>query len=416
MKPLPSSIRWHSGMLVTPTSHRHLSQRVEGLIQTLPGRYQPFFWGVSRDVEYDLGALKDGVLAVRSIDAVMRNGYHVAIDDRANLHLPLTGNEGDSVVVRLALDEDAEDARRFDRCGGDAAEIVYGEDGVEIPFSKPCLILYADRSPQSARPDTSFPLCELRREGAAWRLTEFVPPTLQVAPASALGRRCAPISPMLRTEASAVKDRVRLSAIISTLPAFEVLFAGSPHPFALYVELCRVAGAVAVLRSEVMPQVFPAYDHDAAHVAFEKVVGYILKETGEKVSGSFKRFTFDRDGSWFRLRPDSGWTDALAPDSGFELVLTIECDDAQAQRWGDNCIIATSSVADMLLARRLLGCARRRVTPGAALPSGANVHYFRITPNADALKPGEDLLAIGNLGGPEPSAVHMYVNATAGTR
>jgi type VI secretion system protein ImpJ len=255
----------------------------------------------------------------------------------------------------------------------------------------------------------------VRRHGAACRLTDFLPPTLQVTPGSALGRRCRPISQMLRDEASTVTDQVRLSAIVATLPAFEVMLAGNPHPFALYVELCRVAGAAAALRNDVIPSAFPPYDHDAARGGFETVVRYILKETGEKVSGSFKRFTFESDGSRFRLRPDPGWTDTLAPVSGSELVLAIECDDATAQRWGENCVIATSSIADALLTRRLLGCARRRVMPGAALPSGPNLHHFQITPDAGSLKPGEDLLVIGNLGGPEPSALHLYVIGAAGT-
>jgi type VI secretion system protein ImpJ len=416
MTQLPLSIRWHSGMLVTPASQRHLSKRVDALVQGLPGRYQPFFWGVSGDVEYDMDALKDGTLTVRRLEAVMRNGRHVVVDGQTGFKLPLSLADGHSVVVHVALDEDAEEASRHVLCGSEGGETILGEDGLVIPLSKPRLVLYADRPPQSARPDTSFPLCEVRRESATYRLTDFLPPTLQVASDSALGRLCGRIPQTLRAEAGTVKDPLRLSGIVSALPPFEAMLAGDVHPFALYVELCRVAGAVAVLRSNPVPPPFPAYDHDAAHLAFDRVVGYILNETGEKPSGSFERFTFDRDGSCFRLGPDPGWTHALAPDSGLEVVLTIECDDAKAQWWGENCVIATSSVAEALLARRLLGCARRRITPGAALPSGPNLHHFRITPDADALKPGEDLLVIGNLGGPEPSALYLYVNVTTGTR
>ena len=356
MNRLSPSIRWHSGMLVTPTSQRHLSERIDGLVQTLPGRYQPYFWGVSGDVEYDMDALQHGTLAVRSIDAVMRNGCHVAADERAGVRLPLSLNDGQSVVVRLALGEDeaAGDASRFVPCGSDAAEIVLGEDGVEIPLSKPRLILSLDESPRSARPDASFPLCEVRRHGAAYRLTDFLPPTLQVTPGSALGRRCRTISQMLRTEASTVTDRVRLSAIVATLPAFEVMLAGNPHPFALYVELCRVAGAAAALRNDAIPSAFPPYDHDAARGGFETVVRYILKETGEKVSGSLERYTFESDGSRFHLRPDPGWTDALAPGSGSELVLT----DRRRRRTG-------TAVGRELRHRHQQHC---RCAPGATAP------------------------------------------------
>ena len=412
----PPGIRWNSGLLVTPASQQHFAERTDALIQALPGRYQPFFWGVTGDVEYDIAALKDGILRVRSLDAVMRNGCHASVDERDRVQLPLSINDGQSAVMRVALDDDAEHPRRFVPCHSDGAPVVLGEDGVEIPLSKPRIVLYDARSSQSARADTSFPLCEVRRQGGAYHVTGFQPPTLRVTSTSALGQRCRLIPPALRTEADTVKDRGRLNAMIAALPAFEVMLAGNPHPFVLYVELCRVAGAAAVLREDVLPSAFPEYDHDGAHVGFDSVCGYILQDTG-KASAAFRRFTFDRDGSGFRLAPDPGWTDAISPGSGLELVMTIESGDQQAQRWGENCLIATSSVAGTLLGRRLLGWARRRVTAGTALPSAANLHHFRITPTQGATKPGEDLVVFGHFGGTEPSALYLYVNETpAGAR
>jgi predicted component of type VI protein secretion system len=400
-------------MLVTPASQQQFAERTDALVHALPGRYQPYFWGVSRDVEYDAAALQEGILRVRMLDAVMRNGCHVAIDEDARLELPLSLNGGQSTVVRVALDEEAEHSRRFVPCS-DGAPIVLGEDGIEIPLAKPRLVLYDGRSSQPARAGTSFPLCEVRRESGAYRLTGFLPPALRVAPSSALGKRCGPIPRALRAEASAVRDRGRLNAVAVALPAFEVVLAGDPHPFTLYVELCRLAGAAAALRDDAIPA-FPQYDHDAAHTAFDSVLRYVLKEAGE--SGAFRRFTFERDGSGFRLGPDPGWTEAISPDSGLELVMTIESEDPQAERWGENCLIATSSMAGTLLGRRLLGWARRRVMPGPALPSGANLHHFRITPNAGATKPDEELVVFGHFGGIEPSALYLYVHETpAGAR
>ena len=369
------------------------------------------------DVEFDVDALKDGIVMVRRLDAVMRNGRHVTVDERSGLRLTPSLSDGQSVVVYVALDDDVESSNRFVPCARDAAEIVLGEDGVEIPLSRPRVVLETGAASSSAGPrtDTSFPLCELRRDGTTWRLTDFLPPTLQVTPGSALGARCRSVALMLRADLSTTRDSARSGAIISTLSAFELIVAGRPHAFALYVELARVAGAVAVLRNDVAPPLLPAYDHDAAHLGFEQAISYILQQPEEKPSGSFTRFTFEREASWFSLTSDPGWTDALAPGAGLDLVLTIECDDAQAQRWGENCVIASRSVADSLLRRRLVGCARRRVTSGGSLPSGPNLHHFRLTPDADVLKAGEDLLAVGNLGGPEPSAVFLFVTATTRT-
>lgn len=418
MSQTPPGIRWHDAMLVTPTSQRHLSQRIDGLVQALPGRYQPFFWGVIGDVEFDPDALAEGIVLVRRLEAVMRNGRHVAVDEPSGLRLDLALTEGQSAIVHIALDDDVESANRYVPCGRDTPEIVLGEDGVEIPLSRPRLVLDADPSPPSAGPraETRFPLCEVRRDRTACSLTAFVPPTLRVTAGSALDVRCRPIAQMLRAELARATDSARSSALVASLPAFELVLAGHPHPFALYVELARLAGAVAVLRNHAVPPPFPPYDHDAAHIGFDKITGYLLQEVVEKPSGPFTRFPFERESRCFSLRPDPGWTHALAPDAGLDLVLTIECDDAQAQRWGENCVIASRSVADTLLRRRLVGCARRRVTASGSLPSGPHLHHFRLTPNGDALRDGEDLLAVGNLGGPEPSAVTLFVTATTGTR
>jgi predicted component of type VI protein secretion system len=416
MGPTPDPIRWHNGMLVTPTSQQQLALRFENLIQALPGRYHPFFWGVSR-VEYAVDDLKGGVLTVRALDAVMRNGLHVTIDDRAPVRLALEPGGGKKLVYLTMRRDDTDESRRFVPCGRDAADVPVGEDGVDIPFLRTRLELSADRATPPTSPDSGFPLCEVRCEGKSFYMTNFMPPTLQVDHDSPLGKQCAAIPGSLRTESSAVADRAQLNPLIGALPAFEVILAARPHPLALYIELCRLAGAVAVLRNNSVPPQFPPYVHDAARTAFDKVVRFVKGSEDDAAGEAVRRCAFEREGIWFRLPSDAGWTDALAPGSHLQMILAMETDagDASAQRWADNCVIGTVGAVKKLLSRRVPGLPRRSVSPGTALPSRRGLHFFRLTPDEEAAKPGEDLMvladlpAVKDLPAVQPSALHLYV-------
>ena len=296
-----------------------MSLRVESLVQDLPGRYQPFFWGV-RSCDYVLTA---GAITVRALDGVMPNGFHVAIDDeRAPLHLEVGRSPAslrpNPVLVHVAmpLGEPAIGSRRFVACEGEAANAVVGEDGVEIPRVRTNLVLLAGETPSTSR-YTSFPLLQVRWEGGSCVVTDFLPPTLRVAPESRLGRQCASLSDRLRREAAAVADRLtdalqapfaadvraQLNPVIGALPAFEVLAGAEPHAAILYLELCRLAGAVAVLRNRLIPPQFPPYLHNDARPGFDYVIRFVLGASDQTLSATIRRFTFEREGAWFRSRP-----------------------------------------------------------------------------------------------------------------
>jgi type VI secretion system protein ImpJ len=429
MSPTPDRIRWHEEMLVTRQHLQLLSSRLESLIQSLPGRYHPFFWGVSR-CEYVLTA---GVLTVRALDAVMRNGFHVAIDDeRAWLRLDLrphaAGLRQQAMLVHLAmpLDDGTErnGSRRFVACEREAADVIRGDDGVEIPRLRTELVLVLGEAPAESR-YTSFPLLEVRCQAASYIVTDFMPPTLQVTPASSLGQRCAAIPPRIRREISVVTDRgtdtldvpfsvdvrAQLNPIVGALPAFEVLIAAAPHPFALYTELCRLAGAVAVLRNHVVPPQFPPYRHDDARTGFDRIVHFVLGLGADPASDGARRFTFERKGAWFRLPPEPGWTDALAVGSRSQMILAVQTNigESQALKWAANCLITTRSAVQSMLSRRVLGLSRSLVAPGTMLPAQRDLHLFRLAPDPDAAKAGEALLVFADLPDVKPSALYLYI-------
>ncbi len=422
---IPDRIRWYEDVLVTPQHVEQLSRRLELLVQGLPARYSPFAWGVA----HAHVVLHDGVIGVTALDAVMPNGLQVAFEDdgmRLQLdlraHVPSAGRA--RVLVHLALPrEDSEDAsvRRF--VAGSIDEML-GDDGLPLERRRSRLTLCAGEAPSPAR-YVSLPLREVTVDGAAITLTDFVPPLLHVAPGDVIAQRCAEVVDRLRREVAVLANRsmddapmpfraevrAQINPVIAALPPFEVLATASPHPFALYLELCRVAAAAAALRDRVAPPSFPPYNHADLRGVFDPLFRFVLGSTQASLSESTASFAFERDGVWFRLPPEQGWSEALAAGSPQQLVLAMQAEtsDAQAAHWGEHCVIASRSAIQPLLARRVLGLGRRRIHAIGALPVERDVHLFRLDVDPALVKPGEDLLVLGDLPGIRPAALTLHV-------
>ena len=420
---VPDRIRWYEDMLVTTRHVEALTARLEGLIQALPGR-QPFPWGVT----HCDAALHDRVVAVRTLDAVMPDGSVVAIgEDQAQLELDLRAVLATRcprrLLVHLATPLRDDESAAGPRFVLDAAAGIVGDDALPAERRRRRPVLIAGDVP-SASQYASVPLLEVSTDQPALAITDFVPPLLQVEPHSPLGQRCGSLSERLRREVAslvnggheaqppfAAEIRAQVNPVIAALPSFEVLLASGPHPFALYVELCRVAAAVAALRNRAAPPSFPAYQHHDARAAFDPVLRFALGQRDVSARETAVSFPFERDGRWFRLPPDRGWTEALAADSPRALIVAVQGipDGAQAQQWGAHCVIAGRSAIQSQLARRVLGLGRRPVAPAGELPAAPDVHLFRLDPDPELARPGEDLLVLGDLPGPSPIALTLYV-------
>jgi len=421
MSRVPGPIRWQDGMLLSPRHLQQLSLRLEELIQALPGRYHPYYWGVSR-FEY---LIEGPVLIARALDAVMPNGVHVSSDD-GRLRLDLrTLTPGTPHTIHLAMSlSDADEARRFISCDRElSGHEILGDDGVEIPRIRVRLSLMAGARPPEAQ-YASLPLLEVRPEGDRYQPTAFMPPTLRVAPGSLLGARCARISDRLRREVATLtgaadapqapvsaEARSQLAPLASALPAFEALLTSEPHPFGLYVELCRLAGAVAMFRNRTMPPAFPAYVHDDAWTAFDAVTRFALGTPDAGPSRDVRQYPFEPHRTFFRLAPDPGWTGALAPGSGQRWVLAVqsEAGTEQARKWGEQAVIGSRDVVASLMSRRILGVARRYTDQADGLASAGGTSLFLLAPDATLVRPGEDLLVVGGTSDARPTSVTLHV-------
>jgi type VI secretion system protein ImpJ len=273
---------------------------------------------------------------------------------------------------------------------------------------------------------TSFPLIEVRCEGETYMPTAYVPPSLRVPGSSPLGRKCGQLAERIRMKAadlaemailspqsrSAVEARSQLHLLASALPAFEALLrTDCAHPFGLYLELCRLAGQVAVLGNSLLPPVFPAYAHHDPAKCFDEVIQFITRSVNEGVPETVRRFAFGQEGETFRLVAEPAWSDALRPGSNFRAVLAVRstAGDDRTLEWGRNCVIGGASEVQSLLAHRVLGLERRGADFVGELRPPKGIYLFELTADADSLQAGEDLLVLGSSAGVHPEALYLYI-------
>jgi predicted component of type VI protein secretion system len=413
-----TTVKLDQTMLLSPGDVQRLSLRLEEAIQAIAGRHHSFPWGVSK-LDYSFGA---GVLVVHKLDVVIPTGLHIARDDdRLRLDLRRLGAGDHTVyltVTLLAPDE----ANRFMSFGpAMTADEVLGDDGLELPRARMRLALVT--SPPASH-DTGIALLKIRNAGKGqddWsEVAAFVPPLLKVQPDSTLGMRCRSIAEHVRREADAyrtraaaaqptlatVEARALLGPLVTALAGFEALLTGQPHPFPIYVELCRLAAAVAVLRRAALPAV-PVYDHDDLWRVFDTLARSFAPAAPAKV----QKFTFEADGPFFRLPFDAAWAGATVPGSPALPVLAVESDagEDRARRWGENCVIASQSRMPVLESRRQLGPARTSLRQVAGIPGDRRTVLFAITPDANTQPGNEDLLVLDGAPDVKPTALHLYV-------
>jgi len=439
---IPDLIQWHEGLLLSPQHFQQLSLRLESLIQAVPGRYFPHFWGV-RAYEYDSSEFTAGVVNVRALDAVMPDGFHVVFaPERDELQVDLRPFAGamrqKPMFVHLAMPAGEGHApmamHRFSSYeGAPVPDENTGDGAMPIPRLRPRLSLIPSAETPSSR-YTSFPLAEVRCEGETFLPTEYVPPTLAISASSPIGKRCHEVSEQLRSKAAqlaeramltpqsrfAVEIRSQLRALVTALPAFEaILRTDSAHPFLLYLELCRVAGSVAILgHSSLLPPLFPQYQHNDLRKNIEQVVRFILQSVKEGVPDVLRRYAFEQEEEGFKLVADPAWSDAFTAESGCRLVLAVksEAGEARAVEWGENCVIGGREAIGALLSRRILGLRRQAAPRVGDFVAPLGLFLFELTADAEDMRPGDDLLVLGSIAGVRPEALYLYVLEPDGAR
>lgn len=412
---IPDAIQWHEGMLLTPQHFQQLSLRQEALVQYSALAIQPYFWGVRR-LSVDENLLLTGVFRVLGLEATMPDGLvvsHQAADGHpleidlapladqlkehpATIHLAVHIRSNASIKGEL---------KRYDSVEGEPTKDENTGDGeVRIPRLRPHLTLVASETPPPQC--DSFPLARIQLKDEVFSLGDYIPPATTVPLNSPLGELCTAIAKRLREKATALSDQVqapsapgsmpliienkrKIQSLVAGLPLFEsILYTGQSHPFPLYLALTSMAGHLAALGSSLMSPVFKPYDHNNLRATYEQVRDFAFRMVSEGISETYIGFPFQFSKGTFELSFDRDWADR-------RLILAVRgqagMSDEDIIKWGEECLIGSSSIIQSLRDRRIRGAARESIAGEDDLVPPRGVMFFLLKFSHEFIRPDETL-------------------------
>lgn len=435
---LPAPIQWHEGMLLAPQHFQQLVARSDRLLHYNLALGLPFHFGVVR-LRFDSTLLFGGTLRITELEAVLPDGLVVSFrpgtgsELQIDLRAVTEQAKHEPILLYLAVPaelrgggQEGELGRYVSVSGDSVADETTGEQPLRIPRLRPRLRLLAgpDAPPQRY---VSLPLLSVRYKNGAFVAAEYVPPLLQVEVDSALGELCARISRRVREKATYLLEVIRSPAITSkpalleenkrlignlaaNLLPFEALLAtGRVHPYCVYVALCSLAGEIAAVGSQLLPPLFPAYDHLDVRRSFDAVCEFILRSLDEGISEAFTAIPFKLDAGTFVLQFERDWQSRV-------LILGVKgapgSSDQQITEWIQSSLIGTTSRFRMLRERRLLGAVRQPIERYEGLVATRGALLFQLTVSPEFIVPGEQLM-VGNFsekpGLVRPAEMSLYV-------
>ncbi|MFO0575159.1 MAG: type VI secretion system baseplate subunit TssK [Polyangia bacterium] len=435
---LPAPIQWHEGMLLAPQHFQQLVARSDRLLHYNLALGLPFHFGVVR-LRFDSTLLFGGTLRITELEAVLPDGLVVSFrpgtgsELQIDLRAVTEQAKHEPILLHLAVPaelrgggQEGELGRYVSVSGDSVTDETTGEQPLRIPRLRPRLRLLAgpDAPPQRY---VSLPLLSVRYKNGAFVAAEYIPPLLVVEVDSALGELCARISRRVREKATYLLEVIRSPAITSkpalleenkrligslaaNLLPFEALLAtGRVHPYCVYVALCSLAGEIAAVGSQLLPPLFPAYDHLDVRRSFDAVSEFILRSLDEGISEAFTAIPFKLDAGTFVLQFERDWQSRV-------LILGVKgapgSSDQQITEWIQSCLIGTTSRFRMLRERRLLGAVRQPIERYEGLVATRGALLFQLTVSPDFIVPGEQLM-VGNFsekpGLVRPAEMSLYV-------
>ena len=153
---------------------------------------------------------------------------------------------------------------------------------------------------------------------------------------------------------------------------------GGVHPFDVYLELCQLAGSLAIFSPERRAPELPAYDHENLGVCFDAAIGAVLGMLDASVRRFYELAEFNQaEGAAHPLAQlEPAWVEA-----GSELYLGARTDEvtpeeldrvlgSQIKLFGQGDEAIQLAVGGVKL--------QREVRVPAALPEAEGVYYYRV--------------------------------------
>jgi len=349
-------VHWHEGMFLRP-HHFQLSHAHQAEQSHLSEKWdQHHNWGL-RAIDLDLDALANSRLVVRSLKLRLRDGTLVTIPDDGvvpPVDLKPALQQADSATVYLGLPvlqagranvagKDSPDAGRYLVATETMADENTG--GNPQPISVRRLNLKLLLSDEDQTGYEVLPIARVMRSPRAEATPQldvtYIPPVLSCdawPPLAAgilqsvydrIGQKIdllatQVVSRGITFDSQAQGDLLLFAQLRELDRAYPVLavvaFVEGIHPLAAYIELCRVAGHLAIFDPTRRPAELPRYDHDDLGRCFYAVRQQIDALLDHLVEPEYKEQPFVGAGLRMAVTLEPAWL-----ESSRQMYIGVRC-------------------------------------------------------------------------------------------
>ncbi len=379
---IQSSILWHEGMPLAPQLYQQNDRRTNEMLSFYSRGMSPYFWGID-GLKTDSLALANSVYKITDVNVIMPDGLFASYSEslgHSALELDLSSFSKRASTKPLTLylavpkyipgEPSVSGTRpRFQSLDG---ELVFDENGtggdpIRVPRMVPSFKLLADKPDEIY---TYLPIAQVQYKEDAFKLTEFVPPSLVFNRESLITQLCETMIGKVRAKATYMLDkfdpagntvidqelRRRLNVLLPAIQPFEVLVNQARiNPFDLYKGVAQVAAQLTVLPTDYrVPPVLPAYNHSNPLLCFSEIIAIVYKVLDQMKEKMQTVAFLQKDGYFGYQLPN-----AKAERIFVGAQINPSASESDTYAWVKNAIIVSESKLQSAYDRRILGAARK---------------------------------------------------------
>lgn len=346
-----SELHWGEGMFLLPQHFQLWQRQLYEKLHFSVDRIIPYAWGVRR-IEVSEAALENFKVSVASCDVRLPDGTELRVPENADLpeldfEEALKRNAGKPIEVHLGVAVPQFSGANVSSADGgrelvpprfrlEKMEVADENTGgnsrsLDVRRLNARLCLAGDAM---AERSSTIPIIRIVpgvKEGALPRSdSTFVPPTLEIEGSPRLDRLAKDILERALARSKELAETITQKSISFRVDAKEVLewmlklhtlncfvpwyrqFLAVPrlHPLRVYLELCRLAGHLAIFSERRLPPEIPLYDHRGLGPCFTKIYEIVENLLSEIPVEPAPHREFQREDRFLVAVLDGSWFDA----------------------------------------------------------------------------------------------------------
>ncbi len=406
-------VYWYEGMFLQPHHFQAAERDTREALRASEDWHHPFNWGI-RSLDLDRDAIGNYAAVLRSCEARFKDGTKLSIPADAEVDpVELKGALTDSGETFLYLavptlhrgranvePRPTADGPRYwvDTVEMEDENTGEGDQTIEVRRVRARILL----SGQDQTGYEVIPLARVFRSAQAESPPQldasYVPPLLVMDAWTPLWRKVQALHYQMGAVIEQLSSQVvgrgisfdsqvpgdaesllKLAAVNGAFSHLQAVgYVRGLTPLAIYGELCRTAGQLAIFTDARRPPNLPAYDHDDLGGCFRTVIEFIDRALKTFPRAAFVKRYFERSGERLESALEQDW---IAGQKAMYLGVESELTNQECQALLDamDMKLGSGGQVDQIFRQRLQGLKLVPVTrPPRALPASAGTTYYQV--------------------------------------